>query len=116
MNSDYKDFGMLIRNARKQQRLTQTELAEKVGVHRRTISSYENGQIYPHPATLRTLGIVLKLPESTATNTGTVEEITTPAVTMVLGLIYQLLGVVLTTGLNQRSSLKQLLTKINQNL
>lgn len=48
--------------ARLAQRLTQTELADKVGVSRQAVSSYELGTKSPEPATLQRIAMVLGQP------------------------------------------------------
>ncbi len=41
------------RNFRRECPLTQSELAERLGVSRRTVQSVEAGEVTPHPRTLR---------------------------------------------------------------
>jgi len=45
------DFGLIIKNLRKEQRITQRDLAEKVGVDFTYISKIENGQLKNFPST-----------------------------------------------------------------
>jgi tetratricopeptide (TPR) repeat protein/DNA-binding XRE family transcriptional regulator len=49
-------FGELLRSFRKRRRLTQQQLAEKLGVHRNTISNWEHGDFLPESK-----GVVLEL-------------------------------------------------------
>ena len=49
-----ESFSKDLRAARKRQHLSQQELAEKLGVTRRTVQGWESGQITePHPKHLR---------------------------------------------------------------
>jgi len=54
-------FAEKVKKARLEQGLTQTDLAEKVGVSLRTITSYEKDGIKPRPKTLAKLAEVLKV-------------------------------------------------------
>ena len=45
--------------------LTQSQLAEKIGVHVLTVTRYETGKITPRPATLHRLGDALGVDPST---------------------------------------------------
>src|SRR5579875_2414311 len=45
-------FGDLLKALRKQKRLTQQELADRLGVHRNTIGSWERGDFLPESKTL----------------------------------------------------------------
>ena len=54
-------FATNLREARKNLRLTQAELGEKVGVSQRSIANYENGKVIPYRATLEKLASVLKI-------------------------------------------------------
>lgn len=45
-------FSTKLRELRKKQKLTQDELALKVGIHGRHIGKYENGQVMPNAETL----------------------------------------------------------------
>ncbi len=56
---DWKTLGRKIRRARRDQDLTQSKLAEIVGVHHITISRIENGQM---PGV--TLALIVKLSEA----------------------------------------------------
>jgi transcriptional regulator with XRE-family HTH domain len=53
------DFGLRLRELRKQHNLTQIQLAELTGVKNSIISFYENGDRVPGPKTLRKLAAVL---------------------------------------------------------
>lgn len=52
----------LIKDARKQRGMTQSELAEKLGVNRATLSKYENGQIDPTASQLMKISEILGVP------------------------------------------------------
>ena len=52
MNAEEKRLGQTIRELRKQQKLNQTELAEKADVALMTISRIERGEHDPHMRTL----------------------------------------------------------------
>lgn len=54
-----EDIGHILKRARKEQGLTQSELAEKAGVTRRTISNIENGATTGQPRIKRILGEAL---------------------------------------------------------
>jgi transcriptional regulator with XRE-family HTH domain len=61
--------GARIRRARKEQRLTQSELAEKVGVSRSAVDAWENNRSYPKRydvALEQVLGITLDGPAAVA--------------------------------------------------
>src|SRR5258708_12908866 len=45
-------FGELLKTHRKRKRLTQKQLAQQLGVHANTISSWELGTYLPHPPRL----------------------------------------------------------------
>lgn len=51
----------MLRRVRRQRKLTQVELAEKVGVHEMTISRLERGERQPSLALLRRLAQALKV-------------------------------------------------------
>ncbi|HBP5443753.1 TPA: helix-turn-helix domain-containing protein [Pseudomonas aeruginosa] len=55
------DFALRLVEARRTAELTQNELAELVGVDKRTISQYENGRLHPRAATLQRLAEHLKI-------------------------------------------------------
>ena len=55
------NFGEKLRQARKNCRLTQKELAEAVGAKHNSISNWENGQNQPDAETLRRLCPALKV-------------------------------------------------------
>lgn len=57
-----------LRDARKVARLSQTELAERVGVSRQAVSAYERGDKSPEPATFEKIADVLKQPVPFFTN------------------------------------------------
>ncbi len=52
-------FANKLRDLRKQSKLTQDELANKVGLHGRHIGKYENGQVMPNTDTLIRIAKVL---------------------------------------------------------
>ncbi len=52
MQSEFIDYGKLIRQVRKKLKMTQTELAEKVGCLKSSISNYENNYSVPTAITL----------------------------------------------------------------
>lgn len=54
-------FAEKVKKARLEQGLTQTDLANKVGVSLRTVTSYERNGIKPRPNTLAKLAEVLKV-------------------------------------------------------
>lgn len=54
-------MGKMLRRARIWRKLTQVELAEKVGVHEMTISKLERGDRQPSLALLRRLAKALKV-------------------------------------------------------
>ncbi len=56
-------FPQKLQNARITAHLTQTELAEKIGMTRRSIFGYENGTSVPRPKVLRRLAEVLGVTE-----------------------------------------------------
>lgn len=51
-----------LRDARKVARLSQTELADRIGVSRQAVSAYERGDKSPEPATFEKIAEVLKQP------------------------------------------------------
>ncbi|MBL7251476.1 LexA family transcriptional regulator [Alloalcanivorax marinus] len=55
------EFATRVRDARKEKKLTQQELAESIGVDKRTISMYENGRMFPQGNTLQRLATELRL-------------------------------------------------------
>lgn len=59
---DYEDnMGWVIKEERKEQGLTQSELAELVGVHRNSIYKYESGLISPPIAILEKIASVFEM-------------------------------------------------------
>lgn len=54
-------FGEKLRNARKKMKLTQKELASKIGAKHNSISNWENDQNKPDPDTIQTLCWVLNV-------------------------------------------------------
>ena len=61
-------FAEVVRNARQKAGMTQEELAERIGVSRRTVNSYENGRSWPkNNARYRLLAKTLDLPVSALT-------------------------------------------------
>jgi transcriptional regulator with XRE-family HTH domain len=54
-------FGQRLRRLRRDRGLTQRDLAERLGVDRRTIQRYELGQIFPVPEILAALVLALGL-------------------------------------------------------
>ena len=74
-----KEFGRAIREIRERQKLTQTDIGDKIGADRGTISRYENGNIAPDFERLtglaEALGVSLgKLFDLAGTGQGGVEE------------------------------------------
>ncbi len=57
-------LGERLRRIRTEQRLTQSELAEKANVNQGHLSSVERGEHYPRPDTLRALAVALGVPEA----------------------------------------------------
>ncbi len=55
---DPKKFGLMVKKARENMRLTQIDMAEKIGVSDTTIQNYENGT-YPQGRHLAKLAIIL---------------------------------------------------------
>jgi DNA-binding XRE family transcriptional regulator len=60
----YSTFGGAVRDIRKRFKLNQTELAEKAGLSRNTVSAVERDEIEPSMHTLRSLAGALELPLS----------------------------------------------------
>ncbi len=54
-----KELGKKIQQLRKQKKLTQEKLAEKVGIDSKSISKIENGNNYPTPETLTSIAQAL---------------------------------------------------------
>src|SRR5262249_50068661 len=46
-SADIESFGPLLRTLRKRLRLTQQQLAQAVGMHRHTVSRWEQGEVLP---------------------------------------------------------------------
>ena len=57
-----------LRDARKVGRLSQTELAERIGVSRQAVSAYERGDKSPEPATFQKIAGILQQPVAFFTN------------------------------------------------
>jgi len=57
-----------LRDARKVARLSQTELADRIGVSRQAVSAYERGDKSPEPATFEKISDVLQQPVAFFTN------------------------------------------------
>lgn len=57
-----------LRDARKVARLSQTELADRIGVSRQAVSAYERGDKSPEPATFEKIADVLRQPVAFFTN------------------------------------------------
>jgi len=57
-----------LRDARKVARLSQTELADRIGVSRQAVSAYERGDKSPEPATFEKIADVLQQPVAFFTN------------------------------------------------
>jgi Zn-dependent peptidase ImmA (M78 family)/transcriptional regulator with XRE-family HTH domain len=57
-----------LRDARKVGRLSQTELAERIGVSRQAVSAYERGDKSPEPATFQKIADILQQPVAFFTN------------------------------------------------
>ncbi len=57
-------LGSKIRAARKDKKMTQEELADRIGAARPSISYWENGKVKPDSESLRKLAEVLKVPMS----------------------------------------------------
>ena len=55
------DFANLLYELRKNKHLTQTELAQKIGVSNKTISKWENGETYPETAQLIALSSLFNI-------------------------------------------------------
>jgi len=62
MENMEKRLGRRIRELRKRQRLSQTELAEKAGVALMTVSRLERGEHDPHVRTLSRIARSLRVP------------------------------------------------------
>src|SRR5262245_36362695 len=58
-----------LRDARKVARLSQTELAELIGVSRQAVSAYERGDKSPEPATFQKIADILSQPVAFFTTT-----------------------------------------------
>lgn len=54
-NTDQQKIGSFIANVRKEKGLTQSELAERIGVTNKTVSRWETGKYMPDLATIPTL-------------------------------------------------------------
>ena len=59
MGDSRQELGERIKNARKAKRLTQAELAEKIGIKRATLSKYETGAIEPSITHLKSIAVWL---------------------------------------------------------
>lgn len=57
-----KDFGAIVVTARRRLGLTQSELAERLGVSLRAVQLWESGEARPQPSKLRKLSEVLEIP------------------------------------------------------
>lgn len=57
-------FQDLIKQLRREAGLAQTELAERLGMAQRTVSSWETGDAVPRPRVIRKLARVLRYPEA----------------------------------------------------
>lgn len=56
------EFGNRLYNLRKQAKLSQSELAEMVGLTNKAVSKWENGKSKPATDTLKKLSVIFKLP------------------------------------------------------
>ena len=54
-------FGNFIKNARKEKKMTQQELADKLGVAPKSISYIERGKSYPSPENIFNIALALDL-------------------------------------------------------
>lgn len=57
----HTEFAARLHNLRTLKSMTQDELAQAIGIHRRTISEYENGRMFPRGNTLRRLARTLEV-------------------------------------------------------
>jgi transcriptional regulator with XRE-family HTH domain len=57
------NYGKGIREIRTRKKITQDQLAEKIGMTQNAISSIERGLASPHPSTLKKIAKALKVPE-----------------------------------------------------
>lgn len=56
--------GMQLCRARREKRLSQTELAEQLGVHRSTVVRWESGMVEPSPEQIDDIAVALSTPHS----------------------------------------------------
>lgn len=61
-NSQNSDCGARIKRLRKEASMTQTELAEKIGVKRSSIANWESGRRFPECEILMKMSYVFKTP------------------------------------------------------
>lgn len=59
-NHEVYDFGMRLKKLRKDQNLTQRQVARRLDVHENTISGYENNTQFPPIDKLKTLAIIYR--------------------------------------------------------
>lgn len=64
MAAERLEFKDLIRRLRMERGLSQAELAERLGMAQRTVSSWETGDALPRPRVIRKLAQVLNYPEA----------------------------------------------------
>ncbi|MFA1543541.1 helix-turn-helix transcriptional regulator [Actinomadura monticuli] len=56
-----KNFGRLLRNYRNDAGLTQSEVAERVGVKQVTVSRWELGKVWPDPDQVQALALIFNV-------------------------------------------------------
>src|SRR6188768_2505661 len=61
MPRDSNKFGQWLRDTRRSRKLTQRELATKLGIHQPDVSQYENGSHLPEAAICTTIAAVFKV-------------------------------------------------------
>lgn len=64
MAAERLEFKDLIRRLRMERGLSQAELAERLGMAQRTVSSWETGDALPRPRVIRKLAQILNYPEA----------------------------------------------------
>jgi transcriptional regulator with XRE-family HTH domain len=65
VTADHGSFGALLRDARLSAGLSQSDLSDRSGLPKPTLSRYENGHVLPSLITLRKLAEALGVTEST---------------------------------------------------
>lgn len=69
-------FSLRLASLRKAINMSQTELAQRLGVHRQSVRRWENGDTSPDVETLQRIAAILKVPISTLINDDDIKETT----------------------------------------